>query len=140
MSTEEVKKNKVTVHAVAALIMRDDKLLVAERPEGKPYAGYWEFPGGKVEEGETGQQAIQRELHEEIGINATEMQHWFEHLHAYPDKTVLLELWRIDGFEGEPQSLENQELRWVNYDEILHLQLLEGNLEILSKIKSVFAG
>ena len=118
--------------------MRDGKLLVAERPEGKPYSGYWEFPGGKVEDNETADAAIRRELHEELGIEVVDAEPWFEHLHAYPDKTVLLDLWRVTEFSGEPQGQENQILRWVSYEEILHLRLLAGNLEILSQIKSLF--
>lgn len=138
MSAESIKKDKINLHAVAAIIMRDGKLLVAERPEGKPYSGYWEFPGGKVEDNETAEAAIQRELREELGIDAIQPAFWFDHLHAYPDKTVLLELWRINEFKGEPKGLENQVLRWVNYDEMLHLRLLEGNLAMLSRIKKLF--
>lgn len=118
--------------------MRDGRLLVAERPEGKPYSGYWEFPGGKIEENEVGDTAIRRELHEELGIEVQQAERWFDHLHAYPDKTVLLELWLVTEFAGEPHSRENQVLRWVNYDELLHLRLLDGNLAILSQIKSLF--
>jgi 8-oxo-dGTP diphosphatase len=139
LNTEQIMKDKITVHAVAGLIMRDGKLLVAERPQGKPYSGYWEFPGGKVEENEAGDVAIKRELHEELGIEVIQADRWFEHLHAYPDKTVYLELWRVTEFSGEPQGLENQVLRWVSFEEILHLQLLEGNLAFLSQIKSLFS-
>lgn len=139
LSTEQIKKDRITVHAVAGLLMRDGKLLVAERPEGKPYSGYWEFPGGKVEDSETGDAAIKRELREELGIEVIQAEPWFEHLHAYPDKTVLLDLWRVTEFSGEPHGRENQVLRWASYEEILHLRLLEGNLEILSQIKSLFA-
>lgn len=118
--------------------MRDGKLLVAERPEGKPYSGYWEFPGGKIELNESGDAAIKRELHEELGIEVIKAERWFDHLHAYPDKTVFLELWRVTEFSGEPVSRENQVLRWATYEEILHLRLLEGNLAIMSEIKSLF--
>jgi mutator protein MutT len=138
LNPDHIRKDKISVHAVAGLVMRDGKLLVAERPEGKPYSGYWEFPGGKVEDNEGSDAAIKRELQEELGIEVTQADRWFDHLHAYPDKTVLLELWRVSEFIGEPQSKENQVLRWVNYEEILHLRLLEGNLAILSQIKSLF--
>lgn len=139
MSTTPIKKDKITVHAVVGLIVRDGKLLVSERPEGKPYSGYWEFPGGKVENDEEPGEAIKRELREELGIEVLSAEPWFQHLHAYPDKTVLLDLWRINEFRGEPQSLENQAIRFATYDELLHLQLLEGNLAILSQVKSLFA-
>lgn len=138
MSTELFKKDKLNVHAVAGIVMRDGRLLVAERPEGKPYSGYWEFPGGKVEDYESSESAIKRELKEELGIDVVTSIHWFEHLHAYPDKTVLLELWRITEFSGEPQGHENQTLSWVSYEELLHLRLLDGNLALLSQIKTLF--
>lgn len=138
MSTDLFRKAKSNVHAVAGIIMRDGGILVAERPEGKPYSGYWEFPGGKVEEDESSESAIKRELDEELGIKVIASNHWFEHLHAYPDKTVLLELWRVTEFSGEPHGQENQTLRWVSYEELLHLRLLEGNLALLSQIKSLF--
>ena len=118
--------------------MRDGRLLVAERPEGKPYSGYWEFPGGKVEDNESSETAIKRELREELGIEVIAATHWFEHLHAYPDKTVLLELWQVSEFIGEPRGQENQTLRWVTFEEILHLRLLDGNLALLSHIKTLF--
>lgn len=139
LNAESVKKNKISVYAVAGLLMRDGKLLVAERPEGKPYSGYWEFPGGKIEGNEAGEAAIKRELHEELGIAVVHAERWFEHLHAYPDKTVYLELWRVTEFSGEPHGRENQVLRWASYEEILHLRLLEGNFAIMSQIKSLFA-
>ncbi len=138
MSTAPINKQKINVHAVAGIVLRDGKLLVAERPEGKPYSGFWEFPGGKIESAETGEAAIRRELREELGIEIIKADFWFNHLHAYPDKTVLLELWRVTEFAGEPQSLEHQTLRWVTYEEILHLRLLEGNLGMLSQIKTLF--
>ncbi len=139
MSQDQIRKDRISVHAVAGLVMRDGKLLVAERPEGKPYSGFWEFPGGKIEADESGDAAIRRELQEELGIDVIQADRWFEHLHAYPDKTVLLELWRVTEFSGEPEGRENQVLRWVTFEEILHLPLLEGNLAILSQIKSLFA-
>jgi 8-oxo-dGTP diphosphatase len=138
LSTESARKEIIKVHAVAGLLMRDGKLLVAERPDGRPYSGFWEFPGGKVEGGETADEAIKRELFEELGIENVEAESWFEHLHAYPDKTVLLELWRVTAFTGEPHGKEGQQLRWATYEEILHLPLLEGNFAIMSQIKSIF--
>jgi 8-oxo-dGTP diphosphatase len=138
LSADQVRKDKITVHAVAGLLLRDGKLLVAERPEGKPYSGFWEFPGGKVEADEDVGLAIKRELHEELGIDVINAERWFEHLHAYPDKTVLLELWLITEFSGEPEGRENQVLQWASYEEILHLPLLEGNYAIMSQIKSLF--
>jgi 8-oxo-dGTP diphosphatase len=126
------------VKVVVGIIQRDGKVLVAERPADKPYAGYWEFPGGKIEENEAGKHALTRELHEELGIDITSANQWFTHDHHYPDKSVHLEIWLVDQFSGEPHPKENQQLRWVNYDEMMSLRLLEGNWPIMTKLKELF--
>src|SRR5437868_15512312 len=97
----------IIVHAVAGILQKQEKLLVAERPSGKPYAGYWEFPGGKVEKSESGEQAIKRELHEELGITVLTTQFLFTHHYVYPDKQVELEIWLITEFQGRPHGKEN---------------------------------
>lgn len=130
----------ISIHAVAGILQNANKLLVAQRPVGKPYSGYWEFPGGKVEKQEAGEQALKRELHEELGIEIISSQHLFNHTHSYPDKNVLLEVWLVSQFSGEPQSKENQELRWVTQSEMKQLQLLEGNWPILDKIHHLIMG
>lgn len=125
------------VHAVAGVLKRGDRLLVAERPRDKPYSGYWEFPGGKVEPDEAPKIALRRELAEELGILVIEACEVVKHEHIYPDKTVQLDVWLVTSFEGEPQGLENQELRWVTMAEMMDLKLLEGNWAILEKLKAV---
>lgn len=127
------------LHAVVGIIQRDNKLLVAERPRGKSYSGYWEFPGGKIEANETSLAAIKRELHEELGIEVDSAKLWHEYTHTYPDKTVFLQLWLIDTFHGEPMSKENQALRWVSWDELQTLHLLEGIVVVLDKIKTLYS-
>jgi len=126
------------IRAVVGIIKRGEKVLVAKRPENKPYSGYWEFPGGKIEENELGKDALIRELHEELGVDVASAKHLFDHVHAYPDKTVILELWLVMDFSGEPHSKENQEIRWVTLSEMLSLNLLEGNWAIMEKIKVLF--
>ena len=126
------------VRAVVGILRRDGKVLVAERPAGKPYSGYWEFPGGKIESNETNHAALVRELKEELGIEVVAAKHWFEHQHAYPDKTVQLDMWIVDEFTGEPHGKENQQLRWATLSDILDLRLLEGNWPIIDKIRSLF--
>lgn len=133
----EIRLNPV-IRAVVGILRRDGRVLVAQRPEGKPYSGYWEFPGGKIEKNETGRDALVRELHEELGISVLSAQPWFEHHHAYPHKNVYLEMWLVQDFAGEPQSKENQALRWATLSEILQLRLLEGNWPIIDKIKTLF--
>lgn len=122
------------IRVVVGLIIKEQKILVAKRPFDKPYAGYWEFPGGKIEENESAEEALKRELAEELGIEVLNAAHCFQHTHSYPDKTVLLQIWKITAFSGEVSGKENQELRWVCQDEMLALNLLEGNLAIRDKI------
>lgn len=126
------------IHAVVGIVKRDDKILVGERPLGKPYSGYWEFPGGKVEANESSEAALKRELFEELGITITSAKPWFQHTHTYPDKTVLLDLWWVEAFTGQPLSKENQALRWATLAEMKTLRLLEGNWFILDRMKQVF--
>ena len=125
------------IRVVVGILKRGHHVLVAERPQGKSYSGYWEFPGGKIEAAESGEAALKRELHEELGIHVTSAHLYFEHHHAYPDKTVLLEIWLVHAFSGEPQAKENQSLRWVTWPQMLELRLLEGNVAILGKIRDM---
>jgi 8-oxo-dGTP diphosphatase len=99
--------------AVAVVFNPHGEVLWGCRPVGKPYAGYWEFPGGKVEPNETVWQALVRELQEELGIVATQGGPWFLIEHDYEHANVRLHLYKVWGFEGEPQSLEQQAFQWA---------------------------
>ena len=111
---------KTVLVSAVALIDRDGRVLLAQRPEGKSMAGLWEFPGGKVEVGETPEAALIRELEEELGINT-----WKSCLapltfasHAYEDFHLLMPLFVCRKWEGMPQSRENQTLKWVHKQEL----------------------
>jgi 8-oxo-dGTP diphosphatase len=111
---------KVVVVSAVALIDKDSRVLLARRPEGKSMAGLWEFPGGKVEPGETPEACLIRELHEELGIET-----WSSCLapltfasHSYPDFHLLMPLFACRKWEGTPQSRENQTLKWVRPNEM----------------------
>lgn len=101
---------------VAAGVILDarGRVLLGDRPEGKPYAGWWELPGGKLEPGETALQALARELDEELGIRVTEATPWVTHVHAYTHATVRLAFCRVTAWEGEPTGREGQRLQWVD--------------------------
>jgi 8-oxo-dGTP diphosphatase len=106
---------KVILVSAVALIDVDGRILLAQRPEGKSMAGLWEFPGGKVEQGETPEAALIRELEEELGINT-----WAPCLapltfasHAYDDFHLLMPLFACRKWEGTPRPQENQTLKWV---------------------------
>jgi 8-oxo-dGTP diphosphatase len=103
-----------TVHvAVGILISPAGRVLITRRPDHVHQGGLWEFPGGKVEDGEPVAAALNRELHEELGITTQAAEPWMQIRHAYPDKTVLLDVWRVTAWQGDPQGREGQPLAWV---------------------------
>jgi 8-oxo-dGTP diphosphatase len=103
---------------VAAVIRRDGRILIAQRPLDKHMGGLWEFPGGKVEAGEPVERALVRELEEELGIVATAFAPLIRISHDYPDKSVCLDVWDVTAFAGEPHGREGQAVRWVTSDEL----------------------
>ncbi|MBS1191043.1 MAG: Nudix family hydrolase [Rhodocyclaceae bacterium] len=110
------------VEVAAAVIQRNQgrEFLLAQRPEGKVYAGYWEFPGGKVEPGETVREALVRELQEELGITATAATPWLTRQFTYPHATVRLNFWRVTAWEGEigiTAPLEHSAVAWQAWNE-----------------------
>ncbi len=105
------------VHVAAAVIRGGDgRVLIARRPETAHQGGLWEFPGGKVEGGETVRAALVRELREELAIEVAAACRLIQIRHDYPDKHVLLDVWEVTRFDGEPQGAEGQPLAWVAAD------------------------
>jgi len=102
------------VEVAAAVIERTDgSFLMASRPEGKAYAGWWEFPGGKVEPGETARHALDRELREELGIEVIEAWPWLKRAYVYPHAHVMLRFFRVTRWIGDPHPHEGQSLAWT---------------------------
>ena len=97
----------------AALFDAERRVLIAERPAGKHMAGWWEFPGGKVDGDETDSAALVRELREELGVDVRPDYELATLLHDYPDRTVHLVLWHATLERGTPQGLDGQQLKWV---------------------------
>lgn len=102
----------VTEVAVGVLVQPDGRFLLTSRPDGKVYAGYWEFPGGKLEAGESVVQALTRELHEELGIEALAIQPWKSELVDYPHALVCLNFCKVTSWRGELQMREGQSFAW----------------------------
>ncbi len=106
-----------TIHVACGVLVRaDGKVLLAQRPTGKIAEGYWEFPGGKIEPGETAAIALARELYEELGITVRTALPLIRFAHDYSNRRVVLDSWRITAFDGEPQGRENQALQWLATD------------------------
>jgi 8-oxo-dGTP diphosphatase len=98
--------------AVGILMKPNGDVLLGSRPPGKPYAGYWEFPGGKVEAGEAVFDALKREFAEEIGVNIISAEPWCGVEHVYPHAHVRLHFFISREWQGEPRALEGQQLAW----------------------------
>ncbi|BDB25538.1 NUDIX hydrolase [Cupriavidus sp. TA19] len=103
---------KVTEVAVGVLVQPDGRFLLAQRPAGKPYEGYWEFPGGKLEPGETVEAALARELHEELGLDITACERWHVLEHDYPHAYVRLHFCKVTAWRGDPVGREGQAFSW----------------------------
>jgi 8-oxo-dGTP diphosphatase len=116
------------VAVVAGVIVRDGRLLVCERPPGRPHPGKWEFPGGKIEPGETAEAALRRELHEELGIDAAAGGTLWRTRHCDPQRGVFdLEFVHVARFAGDIDPRQFAALRWVEPGELLTIELLEGD-------------
>ena len=116
--------------AVGVLIRSDDSFLLTSRPEGKAYAGYWEFPGGKLEVGETVAQALQRELQEEIGISIEDCMSWKTEQIDYPHALVQLNFCKVRRWSGELQMREAQLYAWQQLP-VTVKPVLPGTLPVL---------
>jgi 8-oxo-dGTP diphosphatase len=123
--------------AIGVISNARGEILVAKRPSDKSQSGLWEFPGGKVEKNETAFQALKRELLEEIGIQVMTATPWLQINHTYPHRTVLLDTWHVTQFSGEPFGQEGQLIQWIQPNDFSQLPFLEGNREIIEKIRAI---
>jgi 8-oxo-dGTP diphosphatase len=124
---------RTLIHVAAAVILdRDRRILLARRPDDKHQGGLWEFPGGKVEAGEAVRDALDRELHEELGIHVRSARPLIQIPHHYADKSVLLDVFVVDQFDGEAHGREGQPVRWVSPDELPGYRFPAANQPILA--------
>ncbi|AIW14953.1 8-oxo-dGTP diphosphatase MutT [Vibrio tubiashii] len=129
------------IHIVAGIIFNQDKsqVFITKRPDDKHKGGFWEFPGGKVEQGETIEQAMVRELEEEVGITTTE-QALFEHLEFdYPDKSLKFDFMTVTQFEGQPYGKEGQQGEWAAIADLSNYAFPEANVPILERVIKEFS-
>lgn len=122
---------------VVAAVLRDasGRVLIAQRPAGKHMAGYWEFPGGKIAAGESGEQALARELEEELGIALHHCHPLLQLRHDYADRVVELDVFVVDDYGGEPRGLEAQALKWVAAAELADQALLPADRPIIEALQ-----
>ncbi|WP_346798819.1 Nudix family hydrolase [Halomonas sp. Bachu 37] len=127
---------KRRVHVAAAAIISADKkqVLLARRPSSVDHGGLWEFPGGKLAPYETGLEGLKRELHEELGVEITRAQPLIRVHHEYTDKHILLDVWQVHAYSGEPFGREGQAVRWVPMEELVNYPFPAANLPILRAV------
>lgn len=128
---------KKRVHVAVGVISDGaDRILISRRAEHLHQGGLWEFPGGKVEVDETVEQALRRELLEELAIEVIEQQPLLTIAHDYSDKSVLLDVWWVSAFSGEPLGREGQPLRWVNISVLHEIEFPAANQPIIAAVQS----
>ena len=117
--------------AVGVLVRGDGAFLLTSRPAGKPYSGYWEFPGGKLEAGENVRAALDRELREELGVRVVSAHAWHDEMVDYPHALVHLHFWVVSAWEGELRMLEGQTFSWQQLPVDLQ-PILPGTIPVLA--------
>jgi 8-oxo-dGTP diphosphatase len=124
------------IHVVAAAVIdAAGRVLIAQRPPGKHLAGGWEFPGGKLEAGEEREAGLARELEEELGITIEAPRPLIQVNHAYPSRDVLLDVWVVKSYRGEPRGLDGQALRWCTLEELDQADLLPADGPIVQALR-----
>jgi len=124
------------VEVAAALIWDKDRFMICQRPADKARGMLWEFVGGKLEAGETGEQALIRECREELDITVSVGDVFMDVVHEYPDITVHLTLFNAAIAEGEPRLLEHNDLRWITTEEIPGYEFCPADTVILEKLRA----
>lgn len=126
------------VHVAAAVILASDRqrILIARRPDHLHQGGLWEFPGAKVERGETVAAALHRELLEELAIQVQSAAPFLQVQHDYTDKAVLLDVWWVRTFSGQPQGNEGQRLQWVTVAELTDYTFPAANQPVIEALQS----
>lgn len=133
--SDPIQSNK-WIHVVAAVIFnQQNQLLIAKRLAHLHQGGLWEFPGGKVEQGESAVTALQRELKEELNISVRSSQPFLQIRHTYPDKFIFLDIYKVTEFFGEPQGNEGQEVRWISLSEVDNFEFPKANINIIQALK-----
>lgn len=121
------------LHVAVGIIYNEKaEVLIAFRSLNKHQGGLWEFPGGKLEAGESVSQALHRELKEELDLHTLEISHLLKIQHDYGDKTVLLDIWKVDSYTGLARGMEGQQIKWVKLNQLQNYKFPEANLEIVA--------
>jgi 8-oxo-dGTP diphosphatase len=128
------------LHIVAAIILNSerDQVFITKRPDKAHKGGLWEFPGGKVEAGESAEQAVVRELFEEVGIHVTGLHHFQALKHDYPEKSLSFDFFAVTAFDNQPYGKEGQRGEWVAISELHNYEFPEANVPVLNRVQETF--
>jgi 8-oxo-dGTP diphosphatase len=130
-------KRPIWIPVVTGLLRKNGKVLLGQRPQGNSLAGQWEFPGGKIEIGESPEKALERELREELSIEAEIGELRLANTHHYGEKGVILLFYDVPFWKGEPKPTHHSDLKWVQPDQIPELEIPEANRRILNTILDI---
>jgi len=125
------------IDVVAAIIEKDGKVFAARRKQGRHLAGFWEFPGGKIEPGEAPEQSLERELKEELGLRVSVAKYFGESVHDYGSKIVRLIAFRVEQFQGTIELVDHDEVRWLTVEELDDVQWADADKPLVNSYLSV---
>ena len=138
-NNESVLAARPTIRVVAAALYdRRGQVLIAERPLGKHLAGRWEFPGGKIDAGESEEAALRRELREELGVAVGKARPLVSLSHDYADRRIEIALWIVEDFSGEPSGLDGQRLKWVSPAKLHDEDMLEADVPFIRALQRLY--
>jgi 8-oxo-dGTP diphosphatase len=125
---------KVIEAAIGIVVDQQSRVLIAQRPSSTTYQDYWEFPGGKLEQGETAEQALIREFQEEVGLQLLNPEMLFKTCHEYPERRVNLTIFSCNQYEGNATGLEQQQVKWVPPSRLHEFEFLPANKDIIARL------
>lgn len=128
------KKRPTWIPVVTGFLKKNGLILIGQRPDGHSLAGQWEFPGGKIEIGEFPEDALKRELREELGIEAEIGALRYAHTHNYGDRGIIILFYDVHFWKGETKSQHHTALRWIKPEELKTMEIPEANRKILPKL------
>jgi len=131
---DQIEEKRPHYDVTAGLIWREEKLLIATRPKGSHLEGFWEFPGGKQEEGESLKECLKREIDEELGVKVRVNEPFLKVDHEYPDKRISLHVFNCTWLRGEPTPLQCQETRWIRLSDLSKLTFPPPDVKVIEAL------